>query len=250
MGSFLPQARVEGLFRLWAEAYEHADPRAARRHVAVGLRDLLGGRLVLMCVVRDLRGDGAALMTEEVHSGFESAAEGEALLEAYRQATRDPGIVAMLGERAPAVTRRRRDLVADGAWYRSEFVNEWRLRWGLDDVIYGHRQLAADTTIGIGVNREPGDRPFSEEDRDLLGLFTGQSACLYRDLRDGGAAIFAGLSRRERETLDLLLGGLSEKQVAARLDVSVNTVHTYVKSLYRRLGVRSRGELLALMLRR
>ena len=53
------------------------------------------------------------------------------------------------------------------------------------------------------------------------------------------------LPPRQRQTLDRLLAGDSEKQIAARLEVSKHTVHIYVKSLYRRFGVCSRGELLA-----
>jgi DNA-binding CsgD family transcriptional regulator len=53
------------------------------------------------------------------------------------------------------------------------------------------------------------------------------------------------LSPRQRQTLELLLAGNAEKQIAARLDISRHTVHVYVKSLYRCFGVCSRAELLA-----
>jgi DNA-binding CsgD family transcriptional regulator len=53
------------------------------------------------------------------------------------------------------------------------------------------------------------------------------------------------LSPRERETLQHLLSGDSEKQVAAKLQLSRHTVHIYVKTLYKHFGVNSRGELLA-----
>ena len=53
------------------------------------------------------------------------------------------------------------------------------------------------------------------------------------------------LSPRERQTLELLLSGNAEKQVASQLSISKHTVHVYVKSLYKRFGVSSRGELLA-----
>ena len=54
-----------------------------------------------------------------------------------------------------------------------------------------------------------------------------------------------GLSPRMEQTLRWLLGGDSEKQVAAKLGLSPHTVHVYVKAIYRRYGVSSRGELLA-----
>ena len=53
------------------------------------------------------------------------------------------------------------------------------------------------------------------------------------------------LPPRLRQTLVGLLQGDSEKQVAAKLQLSPHTVHVYVKSLYRRFRVASRGELLA-----
>jgi len=56
---------------------------------------------------------------------------------------------------------------------------------------------------------------------------------------------FVSLSPRTRQTLELLLAGDSEKEIAARLRLSPHTVHVYVKSLYRRFDVCSRGELCA-----
>jgi DNA-binding CsgD family transcriptional regulator len=54
------------------------------------------------------------------------------------------------------------------------------------------------------------------------------------------------LSRRMEQTLRSLLGGDSEKQVAAKLGLSQHTVHVYVKQLYKRYGVSTRAELLAI----
>jgi DNA-binding CsgD family transcriptional regulator len=46
--------------------------------------------------------------------------------------------------------------------------------------------------------------------------------------------------------LECLLELDSEKQVALRLGLTQGTVHQYVKALYRRFDVNSRGEFLAL----
>jgi DNA-binding CsgD family transcriptional regulator len=58
------------------------------------------------------------------------------------------------------------------------------------------------------------------------------------------------LSPRMRQTLERLLAGDSEKEIAARLGLSRHTVHVYVKTLYRRFDVCSRGELLARFVRK
>ena len=67
----------------------------------------------------------------------------------------------------------------------------------------------------------------------------------------GSAADYAKgkLSPRMRQTLDGLLRGEAEKEIAARLKVSPHTVHVYVKQLYKRFEVSSRGELLAKFIR-
>ncbi len=70
----------------------------------------------------------------------------------------------------------------------------------------------------------------------------GQSAPAPRALRP---AVELKLSPRLRQTLARLLAGDSEKQVARHLSLSKNTVHVYVKALYRQYNVNSRGELLA-----
>jgi len=54
-----------------------------------------------------------------------------------------------------------------------------------------------------------------------------------------------GLSARMKDTLQHLLAGDSEKEVATKLKLSPHTVHIHVKNLYKRLNVCSRAELMA-----
>jgi len=56
------------------------------------------------------------------------------------------------------------------------------------------------------------------------------------------------LSPRERDVLDCLVNGASEKEIAAGLSISVPTVHTHVMRLYRRVGAHNRAELLRFLL--
>ncbi len=55
----------------------------------------------------------------------------------------------------------------------------------------------------------------------------------------------AGFSKRMKDTLQHLLAGHSEKEVAIKLGLSQHTVHIHVKNIYKRLGVCSRAELMA-----
>ena len=51
----------------------------------------------------------------------------------------------------------------------------------------------------------------------------------------------AELTERERDVLHLLGGELTTRQMAESLYVAPNTIRTQVKSIYRKLGVSSRG---------
>ena len=55
----------------------------------------------------------------------------------------------------------------------------------------------------------------------------------------------ADLTPRQREVLDRLLAGDSQKQIAAALGISRHTVGDHLKDLHRIFDVSSRGELLA-----
>jgi two-component system, NarL family, response regulator LiaR len=55
----------------------------------------------------------------------------------------------------------------------------------------------------------------------------------------------AGLSAREAEVLDLICHGMSNMEIAAQLFVSVNSVKTYVRQIYQKIGVTRRAQAVA-----
>jgi LuxR family maltose regulon positive regulatory protein len=55
-------------------------------------------------------------------------------------------------------------------------------------------------------------------------------------------ALVDPLSPQEIRVLRLLAAGLSNGEIASELVVSINTVKTHVKSIYRKLNIRSREE--------
>jgi DNA-binding CsgD family transcriptional regulator len=98
----------------------------------------------------------------------------------------------------------------------------------------------------LSFNR-PGDGagPFGARDRMILHLAHIEMSWVYESdvlMATHGAA---NLSPRQRQTLEYLLAGHSEKQIAAKMRLSPNTVHHHIKALHRYFGVSSRSELLA-----
>ena len=152
----------------------------------------------------------------------------------------------------PLVVRTRSQLVTNTEWHRTRIFNDYLRPSHLEHQLLSVCEVSKDHAVSVvGLYRGFGERDFSEREQGLLRFFHGE---LGRLVGTTLVSVFdpdpLRLPRRERQTLACLLEGDSEKQVAARLDVSHWTAHQYVTSLYRRFRVRSRAELLAYCLRR
>ena len=51
------------------------------------------------------------------------------------------------------------------------------------------------------------------------------------------------LTEREKEVLHLLIKGLSYKKIASDIFISIETLNSHIKNVYRKLDVHSRSEL-------
>jgi DNA-binding CsgD family transcriptional regulator len=184
-----------------------------------------------------------------VVTGFSA---GEIAVFARFMRERDPATEPVFGPlgRLPGrqVTRTRGQLIGDRAWYRSVSFNEYRRPAGADHCLYTIFHLSADTYSLIGLHRPVGGRGFEGRERRLLHLFHDELCRLTGSVLAAGSPL-VDLSPRLRETLNCLLEGDGEKQVAVRLRLSRPTVHQYVTALYRHFGVGSRSELLARFIR-
>jgi DNA-binding CsgD family transcriptional regulator len=150
------------------------------------------------------------------------------------------------------VTMPRGDMVDEAAYYAAPHYREFRQKLDCDDYVVSIRMVdMPQRPEGITIDRPHGAQPFGprevaimkllhDEVGPLVGVRLATEAHLCRD----------GLSKRLRETLSLLLDGLSEKQIASELDLSGKTVHEYVGMLYKHFRVSSRGELFAYFIRR
>ena len=60
-------------------------------------------------------------------------------------------------------------------------------------------------------------------------------------------AVQTRLTRRERELVELLCQGAANKEIAGRLHLSIGTVKKELNTLYQKLNVQSRTQVMALM---
>jgi DNA-binding CsgD family transcriptional regulator len=143
------------------------------------------------------------------------------------------------------------DLVSP-AWFDSAYYHVYYLGVGNADGIWAGIPINEDAECYFGVFRD-GDRPrFTPEERDLVAYALRGLKWFHRRqmLGHGLTVANAPLTAAEREVLGGLLGGLSEKQIAAARRQSPHTTHEYVTSIYRKFGVGNRAALMALWLGR
>jgi DNA-binding CsgD family transcriptional regulator len=242
-GLRLRSNQVSQILRLFGEIRDIGERARARAHALDSLCRIVEADAVLL-TRRIAPGAGAESVVEARALGRGPACDVSAL---GRLA--DPARARLAGETGGTVARRREELIGDEAWYASGFVCDARRPLGLDHTIYAMSRGRGRTTAHVlEVMRAWGRRAFEPEDRDLVHLF--HTECVPWIWRTTGAEdADASLSPRERQTLEALLTGASEKQIAARLGVATSTVHGYVKAVYRRFGVHSRAELMARWMR-
>jgi DNA-binding NarL/FixJ family response regulator len=76
------------------------------------------------------------------------------------------------------------------------------------------------------------------------GALTGRLKACAGSAREETSPGEGKLTRRERRVLQLLTSDLSERDIGHELYVSHNTIHSHVRSIYRKLGVSSRAQAL------
>ncbi len=167
-----------------------------------------------------------------------------------------PFLAAFARHPTQPTTLSRRQLVSDTTWYQSQHFEQYRRARGLDDCLISAVSLPGiqPRVSAICLNHPDGSPlVFSSADCRAVEL-------IHSELRWANAIRSLTAEERQNEpppqppigvppryqrVLVRLLAGDSEKQIAVALALSRHTIHEYIRSLYRQLGVSSRSELMA-----
>ncbi|CAG9238278.1 Putative transcriptional regulator, LuxR family [Paraburkholderia tropica] len=135
-------------------------------------------------------------------------------------------------------------------WFNGEHYRRHYLEVGHSDSIQVRCSLNDDVRIHLFVFRDVQAPRFSAQDLELLAFVVHglRWYCRQQLLSHGLLIADAPLTSAERRVLLELLDGLTEKQIAQKLDQSPNTTHVHIKSIYTKFNVRSRSTLTALWL--
>lgn len=170
--------------------------------------------------------------------------QARACAAAYPCPAGNPMLPALQRSRGVGVSCRRQ-LVPDADWYRCAFFTEHVQPGGMDE---GAAFVAfrADGLRVIAAQRAANARFFVDRQFRLLQWFGDRIApdWGFRLAGPDGPSLL-DLSARQRQVLQCLLDGESEKQAALRLGLSAHTVHVHAQRLYRYFRTASRSELFA-----
>jgi len=104
------------------------------------------------------------------------------------------------------------------------------------------RRAMAAGAAGLGLHNEPPERLLDT----AAAVAAGRMVFPYLDVRALNQDPLRSLTHRERALLQSLAQGMSNKELAEAQGISVNTVKFHLRNLFDKLGVRSRGQAIAL----
>lgn len=114
------------------------------------------------------------------------------------------------------------------------------------DMMISLTRTGMDGWSGIGIWRVAGARGFDQAEARIARILLDELPWLHLgDVPDARTSGVDSLYPRQREVLDLLCRGWSRKRISERLGVSINTVHGYVKAVFKHFGVHSQAELIS-----
>lgn len=246
----LKAADVMTCFRIASECRDlGADAHAWQNHLAEQVRDALNAHVVIAGNTLHLAAGKEPVSLSTIRVGWRDDAAQRAWRE-YADSVplqRTPEYSRIVGARAPRFVLTRDDVWDRAAWYRSRTYNERHLPSGIDDYILSIVAVPAiDLFHSLWVHRAVGERPFNTRERQTLALLHAELGSRIGDaLASPAEPSVNELTPRQRDTLESLLRGDSEKQAAGSLGISLATAHEHVAAIYRHFGVTSRGELMA-----
>jgi DNA-binding CsgD family transcriptional regulator len=240
-GKHLQLRDVRNIFRLIGELRElGADPEQWRPHMVRQLQKLLSAQLVISSEVHFRKLPNGKMRVTDIGWGCGADAEAWRIFtERDDEKPEDYWVTPSTGEeKQPDGESTDAALVA---------LRPTKPLYGGTCFILSQFPLPHVGAVDqLGLHRTSGDQPFTRAEHRLVHLLHLELGRLWRrDVLDKVKDPTKDLPPRLAQTLEELLTGASEKQIAMKLELSRHTVHNYVKALHQRFQVSSRGELLA-----
>lgn len=137
----------------------------------------------------------------------------------------------------------RAELISDEDWSKNPWAQCYSDSLGVEHSVFSVFPVRDDLWSCIGLHRSPGAANFDHRQRLMIHALCAEVPWLHHlSVPERNCSRITRFTPRLRSVLFLLLEGQSEKEIASGLDLSIHTIHQYVKQIYRNLEVSSRGE--------
>lgn len=218
-----------------------------KRHLMDGLCRMIGGDAWAWSLLH-LEEDQAPRQVLMLHGGFD-----EDRLAKWAMAIEHPKMKPVTGDlvteamtTSRSFTRKSADFVPK-AWWDSndEAFYLWRDA-NIRSFLLSAWPLSGGGFSGIGIYRNA-DRPqFDARECRIAHILFSEIPWLHREaIAAGEEKQLMPLPPRQRTAVNLLVQGWSRKKIAAHLGISENTVHGYVRDIFKHFRVHSQAELIA-----
>lgn len=150
-----------------------------------------------------------------------------------------------LQEKGTHLTRTLRQIDPEMIFENSEIGTVWA-EADIGALILSQRPMKAGGVSGVAVYRSVGEPQFDARESRIVHIILSEVPWLhFNAFPDKASQEITRLQPRHRTILNLLGDGWPRKKIAAHLGISENTVHGYVKEIFKHFGVHSQSELLA-----
>jgi len=134
---------------------------------------------------------------------------------------------------------------------RSEHYKLHYVERGITDRMWISFPVNSNAESMFLIDRLQNKRHFTQEDLDFAAFILRGIRWFHRRLLLSQGLLIANtpLSPNACRIVQKLLTGMSEKEIAASMNQSLSTTHSYVKTIYQQFGVNGRAALMSLWLR-
>jgi DNA-binding CsgD family transcriptional regulator len=142
------------------------------------------------------------------------------------------------GRNPAAVTRRISDLVPTGTFRNSPLYNDYYRPIGIQHAMA--MPIFVDQRLLVSFVFNRAGSAFSDRTRDLAETVRPHLANLYRLAAPARGTCDAALTRREREVLEWVAAGKTNRDIAEILGARPRTIEKHLERIYEKLGVEGR----------
>ncbi len=222
------------------------DIREKRHQLMDGLCQLVGANSWVWSM-SEFHPDKPPSSVGLIHGGFD-----ETRLALFLEAINHPAMEAVsrpssreLQEKGTHLTRTRDQMDPQGLLDQSAAGPLWR-KLDIGPLLMSLRPMDGGGVNAIRLYRSLGATDFTRRESKIVHIVLSEIPWLhFQSFPDPPSQEIAKLYPRHRTVLNCLCEGWSRKKVAGHLGLSIHTVHSYSKFVFKHFGVHSQAELIA-----